>query len=371
MAVATHQSSLSISPESTPAPVPKPTSVKGLVESSVRVDSIPSTFSFNTRADDSAASESEDSIPVIDFSALTSDDPRVRSEAIRDLAKACEDWGFFMVVNHGVTERLMEAVLDGCDRFFNLPDEEKRQFKAKDFWDPLKFGSGVDIKVEKFFLWRDFLKCYTHPEFNFFEVPPGFRDVAREYCTKTREVARGILRGISQSLGLEETYIEKEMNFAAGLQIFAANFYPPCPQPELAIGLPPHTDPGLVTLLIQNGVAGLQVPAPYKDKWVNVDPVPGSIMVHTCDQLEVLTNGRYKSHPHRAVLNNTTRRISIAMGNGPSLDTVVAPAPAFVDGERRPAQFTPMKYKEFMELQQWVQLKEKTMLDHVRVQASQ
>ena len=93
-----------------------------------------------------------------------------------------------------------------------------------------------------------------------------------EYCERTRKVARELLRGIWKSLGLEESYVDKALNMDSGLQVFTANLYPPCPQPELAMGLPPHSDHGLLTFLTQNGVGGLQVQ--HNGKWVNVNAIP-------------------------------------------------------------------------------------------------
>ncbi|CAN1348071.1 2-oxoglutarate-dependent dioxygenase 19 [Linum perenne] len=111
--------------------------------------------------------------------------------------------------------------------------------------------------------------------------------VLEEYSSKTREVAKQLLIGISESLGLRPDYISDELNLEEGMfQLLAANFYPPCPQPELAMGMAPHSDHGLVTLLVQNGVDGLQVH--HRGEWVNVENVvPGSFLVNTGDHLEV------------------------------------------------------------------------------------
>ena len=79
-------------------------------------------------------------------------------------------------------------------------------------------------------------------------------ELSLEYCKRTRGVARELLKAISESLGLEPFYIEKVMNLDKGLQMFNANFYPPCPQPELAMGLPPHSDHGLLSLVTHNGI---------------------------------------------------------------------------------------------------------------------
>ncbi|XAR53031.1 Flavanone 3-dioxygenase [Bertholletia excelsa] len=258
-----------------------------------------------------------------------------------------------MLVNHGIPESLMKELVEGCQQFFDLPEEAKKQYLGaamKDVWAPIRCSSGVDSSLHKAVCWRDFLKAFVHPTFNFPTILPALREVAREYNKRTRAIAAELLKGISQHLGLEENYIQKSMEFDSGFQVFAANLYPPCPQPEQAMGIPAHTDHGLITLLIQNGVGGLQIK--HDGEWFNVDPVPNSILVNTADHLEVLSNGKYKSIWHRAAVNSTTTRISIAVAHGPPIEKVVGPAPELVDGESRPPVFKPMLYKEYMELQQ-------------------
>ncbi|KAG5526051.1 hypothetical protein RHGRI_032369 [Rhododendron griersonianum] len=348
-------------PTETPPQVSKRVTVQALVESPGLV-SIPSNYSYSSNPNESAASNpDEDTFPIIDFSLLTSADPNQRSKTIQDLDRACREWGFFMLVNHGVSKSLMKEVLEGCNEFFNLPMEEKMEFEGKDIWKPIRFGTGVDVKVEKFFFWRDFLKCYVHPQFNFPNKPKGFSEVVQEYTKRSREVIKELLKGVSESLGLEESYIEKAMNLDSGLQIFAANLYPVCPQPETAMGIPAHTDHGLLTFLIENDIGGLQIQ--HNGEWFNVHPLPNSFLVNTGDHLEILSNGRYKSIKHRAVVNNKATRISIASPLGPSLDTVVSPAPELMERENRPAAYLPMKYKDFMDRQ----VEGKPVFDSVRL----
>ena len=98
-------------------------------------------------------------------------------------------------------------------------------------------------------------------------------------------MAKELLQGISEALGLEENYIEKAMDLESGFQLFAANLYPPCPQPELAMGIPAHTDHGLLTFLIENEIGGLQIQ--HNGKWFHVNPLPNSFLVNTGDHLQV------------------------------------------------------------------------------------
>uniref|UniRef100_A0A6N2LYI7 Fe2OG dioxygenase domain-containing protein n=1 Tax=Salix viminalis TaxID=40686 RepID=A0A6N2LYI7_SALVM len=155
------------------------------------------------------------------------------------------------------------------------------------------------------------------------------------------------------------------MDLERGKQIFIIT----CPQPELAMGMPPHSDHGLLTLLIQNGIGGLQIQ--HKGKWVNVGTHSNSFLVNTGDHLEIFSNGRYKSVLHRATVNSKGTRMSIAMAHGPSLDSVVSPAPELLvssEGDE-PAAYIGMKYEDYLELQQSNKLDGKSCLDRVRISA--
>lgn len=340
-------------------------SVKTLSESP-DLTSIPSSYSFRCSDDRPISNpEEEDPIPIVDFSLLTSGDSDQRSTAVRHLRLACRDWGFFMVINHGVEERTMKKMIDGCREFFYLSEEEKREFEGKHVLDPIRCGTSFNESVDKVFFWRDYLKVMVHPKFHSPSKPSGFREALEEYTKAVRRLVRELLGGISESLGLEAGYIDKVLNLESSLQILTANLYPSCPQPELVMGMPPHSDHGLLTMLIQNGVGGLQVH--HKGKWVNVNPIPNVFLVNTGDHVEILSNGKCKSVMHRAVVNSKTMRMSIAVSNGPSPDSIVAPAPELLDSERHPAAYIGMKYKEYLELQQSNNLDGKSCLDRVKV----
>ncbi|KAG5226636.1 2-oxoglutarate/Fe(II)-dependent dioxygenase [Salix suchowensis] len=339
-----------------PSQPTKITSIKTLAESP-GLTSIPATYTFTPDLHGQVTSVPEGSIPVIDYSLLISGTPGQRSEIVHELGRACQDWGFFMklssfiffnydqVINHGVPQKLLNSILDGCKGFFDLAEEEKQEFKGNNVLDPIRSGTSFNVSVEKAFYWRDFLKVFVHPVF----------------YSPTKHAGL--------SLGLEGRYIEKAMDLERGKQIFIANLYPTCPQPELAMGMPPHSDHGLLTLLIQNGIGGLQIQ--HKGKWVNVGTHPNSFLVNTGDHLEIFSNGRYKSVLHRAMVNSKGTRMSIAMAHGPSLGSVVSPAPELLvssEGDE-PAAYIGMKYKDYLELQQSNKLDGKSCLDRVRISA--
>ena len=79
---------------------------------------------------------------------------------------------------------------------------------------------------------------------------------------------------------------EDSIKFEDGSQLIVVNCYPSCPEPELTLGMPPHSDYGFLTLLLQDEVEGLQIQ--HEGKWVTVEPRPNSFVVNVGDHLEVI-----------------------------------------------------------------------------------
>ncbi|PQQ05508.1 protein DMR6-LIKE OXYGENASE 1-like [Prunus yedoensis var. nudiflora] len=101
-----------------------------------------------------------------------------------------------------------------------------------------------------------------------------------------------------------------------------------------------------VVLIAQNVGGGLQIK--HQGKWLNADFPTSSIGVLVADNIEILTNGKYKSLLHRVALNTTVERLSLPFFFGPSLDATVKPEPEFVDGHNPPS-YRQMTYKEYLE----------------------
>lgn len=109
------------------------------------------------------------------------------------------------------------------------------------------------------------------------------REVVGKYCTEVRALVLNLLAAISESLGLDPDCLNKALRKHA--QHMAVNYYPRCPNPELTFGLPGHTDPNVLTVLLQGDVSGLQV---FKNgQWCAVQPIPNAFVVNVGDQLQV------------------------------------------------------------------------------------
>ncbi|KAH7864263.1 hypothetical protein Vadar_027635 [Vaccinium darrowii] len=236
-------------------------------------------------------SEGSNGIHVIDLRDLYGPN---HANVITQIGFACQHHGFFQVKNHGVPEKMIENVLRIAREFFRLPESE--------------------------------------------------REEVAEYCSSVRGLVLRLLGAISESLGLQTDYIDKQLGNHG--QYMAMNYYPPCPEPELTYGLPGHTDRNLITILLQDDVPGLQVL--HNGKWVAVNPIPNTFIINIGDQMQVISNDRYKSVLHRAVVNSNKERISIATFYSPSPDAVIGPAPDLIDDEdNRPAVYKKFTYQEY------------------------
>ncbi|XP_060169265.1 2-oxoglutarate-dependent dioxygenase 19-like isoform X2 [Lycium barbarum] len=188
---------------------------------------VPSNYSVDHHHNSSPAIDSiDDSLPVVDFSLLSSEDPHQHSKAIQDLGRACEQWGFFMVVNHGIAESLMKELIGVANEFFLMPEEDKWRYKGQQVFDPIKYGTSFNYtSKETTFYWRDYLKLSVHPDFHSPHQPKNFRELIWEYCEKCRKVTKMLLSGISESLGLEEELMRKSLDLDSGFEIFTNGKY--------------------------------------------------------------------------------------------------------------------------------------------------
>ncbi|KAI4319876.1 hypothetical protein MLD38_033422 [Melastoma candidum] len=272
------------------------------------------------------------SFPVIDMGDLY--DIKNRHIALDKVHDACQNWGFFEVINHGISPEFMDTLEMLAKNHYKKSMEQKFQ--------RLVASKGLDLERIYSELedvdWESTFFVKHLPESNLSEIPDldlEYMAVIREFARKLERLAEELLDVLCENLGLEKGYL-KEAFYGSNGPTFGTKIsnYPPCPKPELVKGLRAHTDAGGIILLFQDDkVNGLQLLK--DDKWIDVPPMRHSIVVNLGDQIETITNGRYKSVLHRVVTRTEGNRMSIASFYNPGSDAVICPAPSLVSEEEK------------------------------------
>ncbi|OAY82224.1 Leucoanthocyanidin dioxygenase [Ananas comosus] len=298
------------------------------------------------RPSHAADAGSQLAIPVIDLA----DDERMIAA---DVASACEEWGFFQAVNHGVSPALMRRAREAWRGFFHLPMPEKQRYANS----PATYeGYGSRLGVEKGSIldWGDYYFLHLRPRRlmsheKWPSLPPCLRETVDEYGRELIKLCERLMRVLSRGLGLDGGRLQATFGGGGdddGVGVcMRVNFYPKCPQPELALGLSSHSDPGGLTVLLPDDrIKGLQV---RKDgNWVTVEPAPDAFIVNIGDQIQVVSNAVYRSVEHRVLVNADAERLSIAFFCNPKSDIALGPLPELVTPDR-PALYQPMTFDEY------------------------
>jgi len=297
-----------------------------------------------------------DQIPLIDLSPINSPippSPTTLDSLVTQIQAACRDWGFFQVINHGVSPHFLQTILSEAANFFSLPMQEKCKVR-RDFENPLGY---YDTELTKNVRdWKEVFDFTCRGEFRLpasFEGesaeiltatnqwpqnPPGLREACEKYAEAVEKLSFRLLELISLSLGLPARYFHSK--FEDPTSRLRLNHYSPCPAPELALGVGRHKDGGALTVLAQDEVGGLQVRR--KDgEWIGVKPIPNSFVINVGDCMQVWSNDKYQSIEHRVVVNDKKERFSVPFFLLPSHYVMVGPVPELVNAENPP------RFKEF------------------------
>ena len=73
------------------------------------------------------------------------------------------------------------------------------------------------------------------------------------------------------------------------------NHYPPCPTPELALGVGRHKDGAVLTIVAQDDVGGLEVKRKTDGEWVRVKPTPDAYIINVGDTMQVTFSNVYSA----------------------------------------------------------------------------
>ncbi|KAA8522087.1 hypothetical protein F0562_012599 [Nyssa sinensis] len=305
-------------------------------------------------------------IPVIDMSKLVSDESSLEfNDELAKLHHACEDWGFFQLINHGVSGAI-EKMKVVTEEFFKLPLDEKMAYAQLP--NSIEgYGQAFVVSEEQKLDWADmfFLLPLPFSQRNMKlwpTIPTSFRSTLDKYSSELHKVSIILLSLMAVNLGVEQKKFTSM--FEDCIQGIRMNYYPPCVLADKVMGLTPHSDATGLTLLIQlNEIQGLQIKKNHK--WVPINPVPGAIIINIGDVLEILSNGEYKSIEHRAVVNPEKERLSIAAFHSPNIRTMIGPLPDLV--KENGAKYKTIGHEDYARLVLSSKLDGKRQLDHMKI----
>ncbi|KAF8393131.1 hypothetical protein HHK36_021372 [Tetracentron sinense] len=277
------------------------------------------------------------SIPIINLGLLSSSSSSPSAnEELEKLRSALSSWGCFQAIGHGISSSFLDEVHEISKGFFKLPLEEKKKYSTT--VDELQgYGNDPVITEEQILDWSDRLYLFVHPEDQrklkiWPETPNGFREILHEYSMNMKSIAELLYKGMARSLNLEENSFSSQLGERATF-LARFNYYPPCPRPDLVLGLKPHSDFSVLAIVMPDKeVEGLQVL--IDDQWVTVSTIPHALLISMGDQMEIMSNGIFKSPVHRVVTNSERDRISLAVFHSPEPEKEIGPVDALVSEER-------------------------------------
>lgn len=298
------------------------------------------------------------SAPIIDLAAG-------EGEVVRQVANACESWGFFQVVSHGIDRDLMASAARQTRRFFQQDAAVKRDLSrtAANPWGyyDRELTKNLRDKKEIFDIGPDVAGPVGQGELWSARTPWPLDDAFRSTMVSFRASCEALAHRLLGLVCLGLTAPRDRLAAAfepASTSFLRLNHYPVRDPLEDEIigrrsvdggagadlGIHHHTDAGALTVLMQDDISGLQV---WRDgDWRTVRPIAGAMVVNIGDMLQVWSNDLYRAPVHRVLAMRRQDRISLPLFYNPAYDAIVAPLETVVGLGRRPL-YRPISWGEF------------------------
>ena len=285
-------------------------------------------------------------LPIIDITALQSDDINQWQDVIEAIDKACRDTGFFYVIGHGIPIEQFTNVQTMANTLFTLPEAAKQKINIQhstnhrgwgqvsaeklDPNGPSDYKETFDMALDLSPYHSQVARCGQLYGPNQYPNIDGFIQLMQQQYQLSMEVALRILKAMALALQLPIDFFSQ--HFSYPVSVLRLIHYPP--QQENQNGAGAHTDYGCITLLYQDQVGGLQV-QDREGNWLDATPVENSFVVNIGDLMQRWTNDCYKSTSHRVTSpTSQTTRFSMPFFVEPNFDTEVSTvASCLADGE--------------------------------------
>jgi isopenicillin N synthase-like dioxygenase len=276
-------------------------------------------------------------VPEVDLEQFAAGKPG-REKALEQLRAVAHDSGAFYLVGHGVEGSLFESVYAVARRLFELPRAELdaiAMLESPHFRGYTRVGDErtqgqpdlreqLDVGFEHGAHRRDAADYYLLDGPNQWpEALPELAPVILGWMRRLQPVAARLLSAVTESLGLDPNVFATAFSPDPYVNLKIVH-YPARSGDSSAQGVGSHKDYGFLTLLIQDGVGGLQILV--DGEFVDVVPKRDALVVNLGEMLEIATNGFLTATVHRVVSPPAgVDRISVPYFYNPRLDYTVAP----------------------------------------------
>lgn len=299
-------------------------------------------------------------IPVIDVGALVTGDLAARQAVGDEMAEAFVTWGFCYVANHGVPQASVDAALAVLPHFFSLPVEEKSKVainrNMRGFMGMHRHTQVHGKKPnrsESYIFGRDLPADDPHrmagiPFYDTNYWPEGldeFRTTLEAYWRDLEPFAYRLNRALALAMQQDEGYFD-DMYRKPDTLIRCVSYPPAEGDFSGQFGAAPHSDNGTLTILAQDRVGGLQLQTLAGD-WINAPSIPGTFVINVGDMIMRMTNGVFRSTPHR-VVSSPRHRYSMPLFFYPDHDARIEPLAPFVTADN-PARYEPIVWGEYLQ----------------------
>ena len=275
----------------------------------------------------------DQSIPVIDISPLRDgSNPTAVAQA---LLAASRNLGFIYINGHGIPDDIIAMARACAFDFFRSPEESKRRCTISDKhrgWlsqGAAKMQDDVAADLKESFIWGYQDDAGDTPADHELRGPnqwpdfvPEMESAALGYFSHADRVARHLLQGFALGLNQEIDFFLSNAEIPMSRASFV--YYPDqaasVDKPTFGVG--PHTDFGVLTVLCQDNVGGLQI-EDLNGEWIEAPPIPGTLIVNVGDLLERWTDGAFRSTPHRVINSSGKERLSLVLAFDPNPETMI------------------------------------------------
>jgi len=303
-------------------------------------------------------------IPVIDLNDYKYGDEASKSKFIQEVADALHEYGFFALENSDVDTNILNDSFDSAKTFFNQDHAYKLLYQNKY---PNRGYKSFNLNNA---LKKPDLQEYYHVgrnvndemlvQLNFSPINPNvWPDSPLDFQTNLSALydefdrsGQYVLEACSIAMGENADFLSKMTAYSDSILRFIHYLDVPSDLYENLTWKAPHKDPNLITFIYGITSAGLEIQRP-DESWLKVEYIPGQVIVSGSNMLENLSNGLFKSTPHRVMTYRNQSRYAIPFFYHVRRELDISPREKAIERTGGKALYPSMTAEEALEGHHW------------------